>query len=669
MNTRRFVAIALALTLLLVSAACGSDSEPDPTPTEPPPTATPTPEPTPEPASSLVVAPTGSLEDLFLTETTTGLELMSRVSEIEQACLLRAIGDVVYAAWLEASVVQVLQETGTGGASSMLGCLTDDNVLLFGLVLLDGNYGWIDPEARACKLPIVRANPDMMRVRFAALRSEMGTIDAGSLLDSEREAFDCLPPAHQAEVLVRLTRRLDAGDAFTGRDIVELLSADEAACIRERAGEAQFDALLNATAIEVFGSAAELLDCLSLEGQTAIFAAVTASRVGGLSEDSLACIRGIAAGSPGILALGFGTLDVAQLGESDIVQLGADADRIFRCLDEEELLRVLTLPPLFEQWDSGSAAAPATPAPEPASPLLVAQAGSLADFYLADTATGRDLMSRVSEGEQDCLRRAIGDGVYAAFLEASVVQVLQETGTGTGGAGSFLECLSDDNLLLFGLVLIDVNAERVDPEARECQIPIVRANPDMIHIRFARLRAEMGTIDAEALLDSQRAAFDCLPPADQADVLVRFTTRLDAEDAFTGRDIIELLSADEAACIRESVSEEQFDALLTATAIEIFGPAAELLDCLTLEGQTAIFAAVTASRVDGLSENALTCITSITAANPDILALGFGTLDVDQMEESDIAQLGDDASRIFYECLDQEELLRVLTLPPIIERW
>ena len=673
MNTRWFVAIALALTVLLVSIGCGSDSEPDPTPTEAPPTATPTPEPTPEPASPLVVAQAGSLADFYLADTSTGLDLMSRVSEAEQDCLRRAIGDTVYAAWLGASVVQVLQETGTDGAGSFLGCLTEDNLLLFGLVLIDANAGRGDQEARECRIPIVRANPDMIRIRFAQLRAEMGTIDSDALLDSERAAFDCLPPADQAGVLIRFTRRLDAEDAFTGRDIIELLSTNEAACIRERVGEEQFETLLTATVIEVFGSAAELLDCLTPEGQTAIFAAVTASRVDGLSEEALACITSVVAESPNILALGFGTLDVDRMDESDIAQLGDDASRVFQCLDQEELLRVLTLPPVIEQWDSepapASTEATATPAPEPASPLLVAQAGTLTDFYLTDTTTGLDLMSRLSEGEQDCLRRAIGDGVYANFLEASVVQVLQETGTGTGGAGSFLGCLTDDNLLLFGLVLIDVNAERVDPEARECRIPIVRANPDMIHIRFARLRAEMGTIDAEALLDSQRAAFDCLPPADQADVLIRFTTRLDAEDTFTGRDIIELLSADEAACIRESVSEEQFDALLTATAIEVFGPAAELLDCLTVEGQTEIFTAFTASRVDGLSENALACIRSVASGNPDILALGFGTLDVGQMEESDIAQLGDDASRIFYECLDQEELLRVLTLPPIIERW
>ncbi len=274
-------------------------------------------------------------------------------------------------------------------------------------------------------------------------------------------------------------------------------------------------------------------------------------------------------------------------------------------------------------------------------------------------------MSRLSEDEQDCLRQAIGEVAYNAFLGIPVTRVIQESGT--GGASSFLNCLTEDNLVLIGLVLIDANYGRSDPDARECRIPIARANPEIIHIRFALLREQMGPIDGEALLSAQKAAFDCLSPVDQADVLVQLTTRLDQRDSFTGREIIELLSTDEAACLREKVGEAQFDAFLNATATQAFGPAVALLDCLTLESKTALFTAFTASRVDGLRDEALVCVASIVAGSPDILALGFGTLDVDQMAESELAQLGAEAARLF-ECLNDEELLKVLTLPAVVEQ-
>ena len=44
------------------------------------------------------------------------------------------------------------------------------------------------------------------------------------------------------------------------------------------------------------------------------------------------------------------------------------------------------------------------------------------------------------------------------------------------------------------------------------------------------------------------------------------------------------------------------------------------------------------------------------------LALGFGTLDVDELEESDLAGLGTEALRLF-DCLNPEEVYQVLTLP------
>lgn len=359
MNTRLFVAIALALALFLVGAACGSDDEPAPAPTATPtavPTATPTPEPTPtpppatpEPTPTPAVEPAGSLEDFYLTDTTTGRELMDRLSEEEQDCLRGAIGEIAYAAFLDVPVTRVIGEVGTGGASSFLGCLTEDNLLLFGLVLIDANFDRIDPEARECRIPIARANPDIIHIRFALLREEMGPIDGQALFSAQQAAHECLSVADQAEVLVRLTTRLDQEDSFTGRDIIDLLSTDEAACLRERVGEAQFDAFLTATASQAFGPAVALLDCLSLESKTALFTAVTASRVDGLRDEALVCIASIVAGSPDILALGFGTLDVDQMEESQLAQLGAEAAQLFECLNEEELVKVLTLPAVVEQ--------------------------------------------------------------------------------------------------------------------------------------------------------------------------------------------------------------------------------------------------------------------------------------------------------------------------------
>ena len=299
----------------------------------------------------------------------------------------------------------------------------------------------------------------------------------------------------------------------------------------------------------------------------------------------------------------------------------------------------------------------ATPSPEPTA--------SLADLFLTDTTLGNEVMSRLSKAETDCIRAALGEDIYTAVLGLPMKRLVRESGS--GGAGSFLLCLTEDNLVLMGEVLIDSHHGRTDIEARECRVAAARANPDVVRIRFALLRSEMGTLDAESLLSSAKEQFDCLNPLDQANLLVRLTTTLDEEDTFTGQDIVEMLPDEEVSCIREEVGDALFAGFLNSTVTGAFAPSASLLDCLSLESKTALFAAFTSSRVEGLSEGAVLCMANIVADSPNILALGFGTLDVDQVDESELALLGDEVAPLF-DCLNSEEVIQVLTLPAVVEQ-
>ncbi len=366
-SSRRAIVI-VALAVAVIAAACESDDEPEPTPvatqaTASPATATPTPTPAPSPTESPTPSPTASpapsptppaesaesLEDLFLTNATTGRELMARISEDERDCLRAAIGEQLYGAMLGLPVKRLVGEVGTSGAGSFLRCLTDDNLVLMGLVLVDSYHGRNDPEARACSIAGARANPDVVRVRFELLRPAFEEIDTDALFASAKQIFDCLDVTDQVSVLVGLTTRLDQEDTFTGEDIVALLPEEEVSCIRDRIGEDLFESLLGATVTEVFGPAASLLDCLTLESKTALFAAFSASRVDGLRAEAGVCMATLVADSPHILALGFGTLDVDELDESELAQLGNEAASLFDCLNAEEVYQVLTLPAVVQQ--------------------------------------------------------------------------------------------------------------------------------------------------------------------------------------------------------------------------------------------------------------------------------------------------------------------------------
>ena len=359
-SLRWFTTAMVALAIAVIAAACESDDEPEATPvatqaaaTTPPATATPTPTASPTPTATASPTPTaepaGSLEDLFITDTTTGRDVMQRISEAERDCLRSAIGEQLYGAMLGLPMKSLVGEVGASGAGSFLECLTSDNVVLMGLVLVDSYHERNDPEARTCSIAAARANPDVVRVRFELLRPAFEEIDTAALFASAKVIFDCLNVADQVSVLVGLTTRLDQEDTFTGQDIVGMLPEDEVSCLRDRIGDDLFESLLRATVTEVFGQAASLLDCLSLESKTGLFAAFTSSRVDGLRAEAGVCMATLVADSPHILALGFGALDVDELEESEFARLGNEAARLFDCLNAEEVYQVLTLPAVVAQ--------------------------------------------------------------------------------------------------------------------------------------------------------------------------------------------------------------------------------------------------------------------------------------------------------------------------------
>ncbi len=343
--------ITAIVALAIAVVACGSDDEAEPTAvaTEAP-AATPSPTASPTEAPTPLVESAGSLEDLFLTDATTGSQLMAHISEAERDCLREAIGEELYGAMLDVPIRRLVAEVRSSGAGSFLGCLTDDNVVLMGLVLVDSHHGRTDPEARECSIAVARENPEVIRVRFELLRPALEDTDTEALFNSSKELFDCLDVTEQVNVLVRLTTRLDQDDTFTGEDVVAMLPEEEVSCIRDRVGEELFDAFLGATVTEAFApAAASLLDCLALESKTALFAAFTSSRVEGLREEAVVCMATLVADSPHILALGFGALETGELGESELAQLGDEAAKLFDCLNSEEIYQVLTLPAVVEQ--------------------------------------------------------------------------------------------------------------------------------------------------------------------------------------------------------------------------------------------------------------------------------------------------------------------------------
>ena len=152
-----------AITLLLIAAsllavACGPDPTPTPLPT-PTPTATPTPVPTPTPTPMPVHVPTGSVEDLVITDSTTVGDIMAVFSAEEVSCLRDAVG-----ADLFDSIQGIPIATAPPGTLDSLPfeCLGPENLIGVQIALMSAETGGLSAETRSCIREIAMENPGLL---------------------------------------------------------------------------------------------------------------------------------------------------------------------------------------------------------------------------------------------------------------------------------------------------------------------------------------------------------------------------------------------------------------------------------------------------------------------------------------------------------------------------
>ena len=143
---------------------------------------------------------------------------------------------------------------------------------------------------------------------------------------------------------------------------------------------------------------------------------------------------------------------------------------------------------------------------------------------------------------------------------------------------------------------------------------------------------------------------------------MEFLASLQAEvdsNTSTERDGIAVVPESDVACIRESLSEEQFDMLLETTIHEAFRTRESLSNCITPEGYIEVFVAITASQGGGLSDESLSCVADFAREHPHYVALiNPDSYDPSAMAPSDFIEIADDGLRL-WDCLTDDEIRRM----------
>jgi hypothetical protein len=335
-----FACIAIAIAIA-VGAACGGNDEPAPTPTPPPETATPvpatptrTPTPTPEAAQ-----PSLSMRDFAIDASTTGQDLLDRLSEEENDCLRAAFGDSVYEI-LRGTPLLGLTSGGddSSAATPFFTCLKEENVVLLGASFLTAAAGGYSEESRECITDLVLRHPDFIYAR-------LGLEWTGEQFTPPEETptviiafFDCLTDSEKAVWLFRIFTAVDAASSLTGSDLIALLPESQATCVRETLSAEAYVAMEAATPLVATSIGFDAADCLTLESAATFLVASTEALLGPLSEESSACIGGFVATRPTYLpVIARHVEDPSTLSPEEFVQTAEGGFELFECLNADEL--------------------------------------------------------------------------------------------------------------------------------------------------------------------------------------------------------------------------------------------------------------------------------------------------------------------------------------------
>ena len=132
------------------------------------------------------------------------------------------------------------------------------------------------------------------------------------------------------------TGQMEIDASTTGQDLLDSLTEDAQSCIRSTLGDAEYQDFLDQPLVaQIEGLESSVLECLPVEVVAEFTVAALSGMIGGLTDDSAACLRDFYATS--------GLIDVPT-GESEDPEATEFALRFLMCLSDEEARQLMSGP-------------------------------------------------------------------------------------------------------------------------------------------------------------------------------------------------------------------------------------------------------------------------------------------------------------------------------------
>ena len=295
----------------------------------------------------------------------------------------------------------------------------------------------------------------------------------------------------------------------------------------------------------------------------------------------------------------------------------------------------------------------ATPTPTEAPPLSATQpAEGVAALVITPGTTGKDLMDSVSEAEQACVREAFGDLIYDIILATPILLAASEASAGAPLFG----CLEVENVVTLGVKFIAAQAGGWSEDTVSCMVQAGLEHPDAILIGLGVPPSEEASA-AAAAHPAFLEFYGCMTVQEKVDYLLGFQEVIDSMTT-AEHDLIGAIPEADAACIRDALSDEEYNTLLAGTVHEAFDVSDAVADCMTDDGYVQAFVTITVTTTGELTDETKACLADFARAHPHYTALiNAHAYDPSTVAPADLAEIADDGLGTSA-CMTAEELQR-----------
>lgn len=186
--------------------------------------------------------------------------------------------------------------------------------------------------------------------------------------------------------------------------------------------------------------------------------------------------------------------------------------------------------------------------------------------------------------------------------------------------------------------------------------------PELAYVQLGLEWTDAEATDGSDLHASILGYWDCLTDTESVQLSLRVYTALDRTSSLTGADLVTLLPDSEAACMREILTDQQINTLLTAKPLEGVRAAAPAGACLSSATIAALYVASLEGVLGEFTAESATCIADYAVEHPDFLPLLASDPAAMATLPPAALQIIAEGNRAALSCYTEDELVRAQDL-------